>query len=59
MPLSELKPHLFTDAQNPTGFLPNFLLQGKLGFCLTHNQMLNLKEEEYEVCIDSPLQTGI
>jgi aminopeptidase-like protein len=59
MPLSELKPHLFTDAQNPD-WIPyrTSYYKENWGFCLTHNQMLNLKEEEYEVCIDSTLADG-
>jgi aminopeptidase-like protein len=28
------------------------------GFCTTHNQLLNLQEGEYEVCIDSTLEDG-
>ena len=28
------------------------------GFCLTHNQLLALNEDEYEVCIDATLEPG-
>jgi aminopeptidase-like protein len=28
------------------------------GFCLSHNQLLQLVEDEYEVCIDSSLESG-
>jgi aminopeptidase-like protein len=28
------------------------------GFCLSHNHLLQMKDEEYEVCIDSSLEDG-
>jgi len=59
MPLSELKPHLFTIPENPD-WIPyrTSYYKENWGFCLTHNQMLGLKEEEYEVCVDSSLENG-
>ena len=59
MPLSELKPHLFTIPQYPD-WIPykTSYYKENWGFCLSHNQMLNLKEGDYEVCIDSTLADG-
>jgi aminopeptidase-like protein len=59
MPLHELKPHLFTIPQHPD-WIPyrTSYYKEDWGFCLTHNQMLALKDQEYEVCIDSSLESG-
>jgi aminopeptidase-like protein len=59
MRLPELKEHLFTLPEYPdwvpyrTSYYKEFW-----GFCLSHNDFLKLKEEEYEVCIDSNLVDG-
>lgn len=59
MSLDELRPHLFTMPDQPdlipyrtSYYSPNW------GFCLSHNQMLQLQEGRYEVCIDSTLEDG-
>jgi len=59
MPLTELKDHLFTLPDRP-GWIPYRTTYYKedWGFCLSHNQLLELKDEEYEVCIDSSLTAG-
>jgi aminopeptidase-like protein len=59
MPLSQLKPHLFTIPENPD-WIPyrTSYYQENWGFCLSHNQMLALTGGEYEVCIDSTLEDG-
>ncbi len=59
MPLSELKPHLFTILEHPD-WIPyrTSYYQENWGFCLSHNQMLALKDGNYEVCIDSTLEPG-
>jgi aminopeptidase-like protein len=59
MPLSELKPHLFTIPKYPD-WIPyrTSYYKEDWGFCLSHNQMLALDEEKYEVCIDSSLLDG-
>jgi aminopeptidase-like protein len=59
MPLSELKPHLFTIPANPD-WIPyrTSYYKEDWGFCLSHNQMLSLEDAEYEVAIDSTLQDG-
>jgi len=59
MPLSELKPHLFTIPENPD-WIPyrTSYYKEDWGFCLSHNQMLALEDGEYEVCIDSTLANG-
>jgi aminopeptidase-like protein len=59
MPLSKLKPHLFTIPEKPD-WIPyrTSYYQENWGFCLSHNQMLGLEDGEYEVCIDSSLEDG-
>ena len=59
MPLSELKPHLFTIPEHPD-WIPyrTSYYKEDWGFCLSHNQMLALEDGEYEVCIDSTLEDG-
>jgi len=59
MSLEELRPHLFTIPDQPdvipyrtSYYSPNW------GFCLSHNQMLQLQEGRYEVCVDSTLEDG-
>ncbi|MFW9261182.1 DUF4910 domain-containing protein [Nostoc sp. CALU 546] len=57
--LQELKAHLFTLADYPN-WIPyrTSYYQETWGFCLSHNQYLELKDEEYEVFIDSSLEPG-
>lgn len=59
MPLSELKSHLFTIPDHPD-WVPyrTSYYQENWGFCLSHNQMLSLAEDQYEIYIDSTLQPG-
>jgi aminopeptidase-like protein len=59
MPLGELKPHLFTLPDHPD-WIPyrTSYYKEDWGFCLSHNQLLALKDEKYEVCIDSTLKEG-
>ena len=59
MPLSELKSYLFTNPEQPD-WIPYRTTYYKetWGFCLSHNQMLQLEEGDYEVCIDSSLEPG-
>lgn len=59
MPLSELKPHLFTLPDHPD-WIPyrTSYYQANWGFCLAHNQMLALRDGDYEVCIDSTIENG-
>jgi len=59
MPLSELKPHLFTLPERPD-WIPyrTSYYKEDWGFCLSHNRMLALEDGEYEVCIDSTLEGG-
>src|ERR1700734_2401782 len=59
MLLSQLRPHLFTIPERPD-WIPyrTSYYKEDWGFCLSHNQLLALKEGEYEVCIDSTLENG-
>ncbi len=57
--LDELKPHLFTIPEIPD-VIPYRISYYKenWGFCLSHNQFLELADGEYEVFIDSTLENG-
>src|SRR6202046_3774284 len=59
MPLSELKEHLFTIPEHPD-WIPyrTSYYKENWGFCLSHREMLALKDGDYEVCIDSTLEDG-
>src|SRR5438132_197250 len=59
MPLSELKPHLFTIPEHPD-WIPyrTSYYKENWGFCLSHNQMLKMTDAVYEVSIDSSLENG-
>jgi aminopeptidase-like protein len=60
MSLTALKPHLFTLPEHPE-WIPyrTSYYTENWGFCLSHKQLLQLREdEEYEVCIDSSLTDG-
>jgi aminopeptidase-like protein len=57
--LSELKNRLFAMPEHPD-WIPyrTSYYKEDWGFCLTHNQLLALNEDEYEVCIDATLEPG-
>jgi aminopeptidase-like protein len=59
LPLSEISPHLFTNPGHPD-WIPyrTSYYREDWGFCLSHHQMLELKDGDYEVCIDSTLEDG-
>ncbi len=59
MRLSELKEHLFTLPEHPDWipYLTSYYKES-WGFCITQRQLQSLKEDEYEVVIDSSLQDG-
>ncbi len=57
--LKELKEHLFTIPEYPD-WIPyrTSYYQENWGFCISHKQFLELKDEVYEVVIDSSLKDG-
>src|SRR5262245_22780734 len=59
MPLAELRGHLHTLPDYPD-WVPyrTSYYKEQWGFCLAHNQFLQLSEGEYEVCIESSLAPG-
>ena len=59
MSLNELKPHLFSVSERPD-WIPyrTSYYADNWGFCLSHNQLQQLKDQEYEVCIESSLTNG-
>ena len=57
--LTELKAHLHTLPNHPD-WIPyrTSYYNENWGFCVAHNQLAKLNDEEYEVCIDSSLEPG-
>lgn len=57
--LKELKEHLFTLPEHPD-WIPyrTSYYKEDWGFCMSHNQFLELRDGEYEVVIDSSLREG-
>lgn len=59
MPLSELKPHLFSIPEQPDAIpYRTSYYRENWGFCLPHHQLTALPEDNYEVHIDSDLRDG-
>jgi len=59
MDLEALKKHLFTIPEHPDWIPYRTSYHNRnWGFCISHNQFLQLKEEMYEVRIDATLQPG-
>ncbi len=59
MTLEELRPHLYTHEQNPD-WIPyrTSYYTRTWGFCLSQRQLAELREDSYEVVIDSTLEPG-
>jgi aminopeptidase-like protein len=59
MSLAELRNHLHTLPDQPD-WIPyrTSYYKENWGFCLSHNQLQAIPEDEYEVCIDSALKNG-
>jgi aminopeptidase-like protein len=57
--LNELREHLYTLPDHPD-WIPyrTSYYQESWGFCIRHNQFAGLKDESYDVCIDSSLTDG-
>jgi aminopeptidase-like protein len=59
MSLQELKRHLYTLPDHPNWIPYRYsYYDGNWGFCLSHRQFIELKEDEYQVCIDATLKEG-
>jgi len=57
--LRELREHLFTIPNHPEWIPFRYsYYHENWGFCLTHNDLEKLREDEYEVVIDSSLEDG-
>lgn len=57
--LADLRPHLFTNPDYPNTIpYRTAYYKETWGFCLAHNQLEQLDDGEYEVCIDSTLTEG-
>jgi aminopeptidase-like protein len=59
MSLVELRTHLHTLPDQPD-WIPyrTSYYKENWGFCLSHNHLQTMREDEYEVCIDSALENG-
>jgi aminopeptidase-like protein len=59
MSLEELKPHLHSLPDRPEWipYRTSYYTQS-WGFCLSHRQLEHMREDRYEVCIDSTLEDG-
>jgi aminopeptidase-like protein len=59
MPFAELRPHLFTLPETPD-WIPyrTSYYRETWGFCLSHRQLEQMADREYEVCVDSTLAPG-
>jgi aminopeptidase-like protein len=57
--VSELRQHLFSNPARPS-WIPyrTSYYNDSWGFCVSHDQLLALDEEYYDVCIDSSLRDG-
>jgi aminopeptidase-like protein len=57
--LEELRPHLYSLPDHPD-WIPyrTSYYKESWGFCLSHHQLMGLKDEEYEVCIASTVEDG-
>ena len=57
--LEVLRPHLFSSEERPA-WIPyrTSYYHENWGFCISHQQLLELEESSYEVCIDSSLTDG-
>jgi aminopeptidase-like protein len=57
--LEELQPHLFSLADQPTAipYVTSYYKEN-WGFCLPHNERLNLKDGIYKILIESSLESG-
>jgi aminopeptidase-like protein len=59
MTLNELKPHLYSLPDKPE-WIPyrTSYYSESWGFCVSHNQLMQMQDDQYEVCIDASLHNG-
>lgn len=59
MSLEELRQHLFSSPEHPL-WIPyrTSYYRDTWGFCVSHRQLEQFREDDYEVCIDSTLENG-
>jgi len=57
--LNELKEHIFSNPEKPD-YIPyvTSYYNETWGFCLEHNELIKMKDEKYNVCIESKLENG-
>lgn len=57
--LNELQNHLYSLPKQPEAipYITSYY-QERWGFCISHNERLNLEDGEYEVCVDTNLFNG-
>ena len=59
MTLDELRPHLYSLPDHPYRIpYRTSYYKDSWGFCVSHQQLMGLKDVEYDVCIDSTLKEG-
>ncbi len=59
LPLKDLMPHLYTLPEYPDRIpYKTSYYEEEWGFCLSHNQFIQMPEGEYEILIDSSLEDG-
>ena len=60
VPLNQLKKHIHTDKKNKNAipYITSYY-KSTWGFCMSQNQLRNIKNKKYKVVIDSSLKNGV